>query len=179
MEKDEYLVLRVSGVGGEAFDPLQTLERGEGEATRSPAEVECRVETQRLDAQDYRELRRDPAVAAVARPMPLRLIRPVAAGGPEAEPPPIHDATWGVFVTGALQSPYVGYDVTVAVLDTGIDAAHPAFQGVELIEKDFTGEGDGDLDGHGTHVAGTIFGREAAGLRYAVAPGVTRALIGR
>ena len=27
----------------------------------------------------------------------------------------------------------------VAVLDTGVDAAHPAFAGVNLVTKDFTG----------------------------------------
>ena len=69
--------------------------------------------------------------------------------------------------------------MTVAVLDTGIDAGHEAFRGVELIQKDFTGEGDGDENGHGTHVAGTIFGQTVEGVRYAVAPGVRRAVIGK
>ena len=84
-----------------------------------------------------------------------------------------------MFVTGALQSPYVGHGIAVAVLDTGIDAGHEAFRNVELIQKDFTGEGDGDQNGHGTHVAGTIFGQTVQGVRYAVAPGVRRALIGK
>jgi len=65
------------------------------------------------------------------------------------------------------------------VLDTGIDAAHEAFQGLNLIQKDFTGEGDGDQDGHGTHVAGTIFGRNVGGRRIGVAPGISRALVGK
>jgi subtilisin family serine protease len=64
-------------------------------------------------------------------------------------------------------------------LDTGIDAAHESFEGVTLVQKDFTGEGDGDHHGHGTHVAGTIFGRTVQGVRYGVAPGVRRALIGK
>ena len=145
----------------------------------STREIEYRVDEQTLDPQDYGEVRRDRQVAAIARPMPLQLIQPVAAPGSSAEPAPIHDATWGVFVTGALQSPYVGHGVTVAVLDTGIDAGHEAFRSVELIQKDFTGEGDGDQNGHGTHVAGTIFGQTVQGVRYAVAPGVRRALIGK
>ena len=45
--------------------------------------------------------------------------------------------------------------------------------------SDFTGEGDGDLQGHGTHCAGTILGRPVDGTRIGVAPGVTRALIGK
>jgi subtilisin family serine protease len=69
------------------------------------------------------------------------------------------------------------------VLDTGIDRGHEAFKGVDIIEEDFTGEGNGDTDGHGTHCAGTIFGRSHAdlgeGIRFGVAPGVQRALIGK
>jgi subtilisin family serine protease len=185
MEEDTYLVLRISVAEPEAFDPfgpygMRDLGEGGGEA-----EVEVQVETQALDDQDYREARRDPGVAGIARPMPLRLIAPVAvpeaaeAGGVQARPAHEHGATWGVAVTGALQSPYVGRDVTVAVLDTGIDAGHEAFAGVDLVQKDFTGEGDGDAHGHGTHVAGTILGRTTSGLRYSVAPAVPKALIGK
>ena len=67
----------------------------------------------------------------------------------------------------------------MAVLDTGIDATHEAFKGIKLVQKDFTGEGNGDQHGHGTHVAGTIFGQTVQGPRYSVAPGIRRALIGK
>jgi subtilisin family serine protease len=67
----------------------------------------------------------------------------------------------------------------VAVLDTGIDAAHPAFTGVTLVQQDFTNEGNGDQHGHGTHCAGTIFGRDVSGTRIGVARGVKKALIGK
>ena len=67
----------------------------------------------------------------------------------------------------------------MGVLDSGIDGKHEAFRGIELIEKDFTGEGHGDVNGHGTHVAGTIFGQTVGNMRYAVAPGIRRALIGK
>ena len=179
MEKDTYLILRVTAGGGEAYDPLSTYDWRSARSAESAPALEYQVEAQTLDPQDYREARNDRQVAAIARPMPLRLIEPVAAPEPSAAPEHLHGATWGVFVTGALQSPYVGHGVTAAVLDTGIDADHEAFHGVELIQKDFTGEGDGDQDGHGTHVAGTIFGQAVQGLRYGVAPGVRRALIGK
>lgn len=179
MDQDIHLILRVTGLETGVSDPFSTPGLRSDGSPESAAEIEYRVDARTLDPQDYRELRRDRQVAAIARPMPLRLIQPVAAAGPASEPAPIHDATWGVLVTGALQSPYVGRGVTVAVLDTGIDAGHEAFRGVELIQKDFTGEGDGDQDGHGTHVAGTIFGQTIRGVRYAVAPGVRRALIGK
>ncbi|WP_211193338.1 S8 family serine peptidase [Actinoplanes sp. TBRC 11911] len=80
---------------------------------------------------------------------------------------------------GAAGSPFTGASVRVAVLDTGIDAAHPAFTGVSLTQKDFTGEGDGDENSHGTHCAGTVFGRDVGGTRIGVARGVTDVLIGK
>jgi subtilisin family serine protease len=180
MDQDTYLVLRVPDLENKAFDPLGTSAWRSGKSLQSARELEYQIHAQKLDAKDYQELRRDRQVAAMARPMPLRLITPVSAGqGPSAKPKAVHGATWGVFVTGALQSPYVGHGVTVAVLDTGIAANHEAFHGVELVQKDFTGEGDGDQNGHGTHVAGTIFGQTVKDVRYAVAPGVRRALIGK
>lgn len=182
MEKQTYLILRITEPAAESFDPLHTSGWRSVDTPKGALAPEYRLETQTLDAQDYREARNDPGVTAIAQPMPLRLIAPVAAepsAQAAAKPAHIYDATWGVFATGALQSPYVGRNVTVAVLDTGIDAAHEAFRDVELIQQDFTGEGNGDEAGHGTHVAGTIFGQTGGGVRYGVAPGVRRALIGK
>ncbi|WP_431967944.1 S8 family peptidase [Actinacidiphila sp. bgisy160] len=70
---------------------------------------------------------------------------------------------------------YDGKGVSVAVLDTGIDADHPDVSG-HIVEKvDFTGSPSGPRDGHGhgTHVASTILGTGAAsnGQRKGVAPG--------
>lgn len=182
MERDTYLILRVTPPEREEYEPIRSYEWRPEEAPEETPAPGFQVEARTLNLQDVREARSDPRIT-VARPMPLRLIAPVAApeptGGAPGPPPPIDGATWGVLVTGALQSPYVGHGVTVAVLDTGIDADHEAFHGVELIQRDFTGEGNGDQDGHGTHVAGTIFGRTVAGVRYGVAPGVRRALIGK
>lgn len=124
-----------------------------------------------------RAIANDPTVVGFCPAMPMKLIEPLesaagaAAGG---------GVTWGIEAVGATTSPYSGAGVTVAVLDTGIDADHAAFTGVTLVAKDFTGGGSArDVNGHGTHCAGTIFGRELDGLRIGVAPGVTRALIGK
>lgn len=135
------------------------------------------VETAELDRSDLRELTRDPEVRAVAPVIPTALIFPVPAAGPAnaAVPGP----TWGVTAVGADVSARTGAGVTVAVLDTGIDAAHPAFAGVDVVEEDFSGSGNGDRQGHGTHCAGTVLGRDVGGTRIGVAPGVGRALIGK
>eukprot|EP00873_Tetraselmis_striata_P033736 jgi/Tetstr1/454000/TSEL_040919.t1 len=55
-----------------------------------------------------------------------------------------------------------GTGVCVAVIDTGVHAAHPDLHG-RVTAHDYTGAGDGgDEDGHGTHVCGIV---------HAVAPG--------
>ena len=51
---------------------------------------------------------------------------------------------------------FIGAGVTVALLDTGVDTAHPALVGVVTVQQDLTGEGTGDGNGHGTHTAGII-----------------------
>lgn len=125
------------------------------------------------------DLSRDPDVVAIAPSMPMKLIAPTPFNvGNEAEPAS-QNITWGVQAVGADTSPFSGAGVVMAVLDTGIDAAHPAFNGVQLVQKDFSGEGDGDGNGHGTHCAGTIFGRVVNGKRIGVAPGIQKALIGK
>ncbi|MEU5261294.1 S8 family serine peptidase [Amycolatopsis sp. NPDC021455] len=79
----------------------------------------------------------------------------------------------------AWQAGLTGRGVTVAVLDTGIAAAHPDFAGRVGPSKDFTGKGSVEDDqGHGTHVASTIAGSGAAsGGKYrGVAPDATLAV---
>ncbi len=141
------------------------------------------VEVQNLTPKGVREAARDPTVVGVARRMPTRLIAPVepqasAAAAGDAGASAAGDA-WGIAAVGAGASARTGAGVTVAVLDTGIDRNHTAFAGVQLVERDFSGDGNGDVQGHGTHCAGTIFGRDVGGRRIGVARGVTRALIGK
>lgn len=175
MDNEPYLILRALGPRPDGSDPLGESFLRSGHGPGEPGAVSYSVEAHPLNEREHRDVRHDPRVVGIAQPMPLKLIPPLGV----ADPAPVGQFTWGVQVTGALQSPYVGHGVTVAVLDTGIDAGHEAFSGVELVQRDFTGEGNGDADGHGTHVAGTIFGRATRGVRYAVAPGVRRALIGK
>ena len=146
--------------------------------TEELRDLDLKVETRTLTPKEVGDEQREPESLAVARVMPVRLVAPVRLSE-EAAPATDGDTTWGVRAVGALEGPFNGEGVIVAVLDTGIDAQHEAFTGKTLIEKDFSGDGNGDRDGHGTHCAGTIFGGSVNGLRIGVAPGVTKALIGK
>lgn len=112
----------------------------------------------------------------IARAMPVTLVRPV----PQRSPVSQAKAGWGVSALGADDDcPYDGDGVVISVLDTGINAEHPSFNGMEILAKDFTGTGLQDRDGHGTHCAATIFGRSVDGIRIGVAPGIRNALIAK
>ena len=76
-------------------------------------------------------------VVAVAPVVPMKLIEPIAT------PAALYccgGISSGVAAVGADTSPFSGDGIIVAVLDTGIDATHPAFAGVTLVEKNFTSE---------------------------------------
>jgi hypothetical protein len=86
--------------------------------------------------------------------------------------------TWGLAAVGAHRSAFTGRGVRIAVLDTGLDLGHPDFEGRPVNAKSFiTGEDEQDVhdvQGHGTHTAGTIAGPNPSnmGRRYGVAPEV-------
>ncbi|SCF38493.1 type VII secretion-associated serine protease mycosin [Micromonospora viridifaciens] len=68
-----------------------------------------------------------------------------------------------------------GEKVTVAVIDSGVSPSHPLLRGRVLDGADFNGltqyNGQCDLAGHGTLVAGIIAGREGTGAPYSgIAP---------
>lgn len=142
----------------------------------APATTSVGVEV--VDPRSAARAQSEPDFEAAAPSMPLKLIAPMTMAA-EAPAPVVNNMAWGIRAVGADTSPFDGSGVVVAVLDTGIDASHPAFAGVDLVQKDFTGDGDGDENGHGTHCAGTVFGRDVNGIRIGVARGVTKALIGK
>jgi subtilisin family serine protease len=90
----------------------------------------------------------------------------------------------GLVAVGAHTTPFTGQGVTLAILDTGIDETHGAFQGKTIVKKNFTGEGANDQDvsdkeGHGTHCAATICGAQTNHVRVGVAPGVVKLCVGK
>jgi subtilisin family serine protease len=135
------------------------------------------VEVDDIDTHTIPALARNAEVLAIAPVVPMKLIAPVEVQ--DTVQSAADTVAWGVKAVGADTSPFSGDGIVAAVLDTGIDASHPALEGANIIQKDFTGEGNGDQHGHGTHCAGTIFGRDTNGTRIGVAPGVKRALIGK
>ena len=175
MQQGKYIVLRENN-----FVDLGNPFSGSSFALRfggTPEGLGLSIDSESLQARDIADLRRDPQVVSIAPSMPMKLIQPVASEA--AAIGQVTASTWGIKATGADKSPYTGKGITVAVLDTGIDASHEAFRGVNIVQKDFTGEGNQDLNGHGTHCAGTVFGQVVDGLRFGVAPGVEKALIGK
>jgi subtilisin family serine protease len=159
---------------------LRRMGSGALEGTNIPVGTGADIEAVVADIppSEARGLQRDENVLGATEPMPLMLIEPVSASDRIAVAP----VTWGIKAVGATTSEFSGKGVTVAVLDTGIDKDHPAFSGIEVIGRNFTA-GDPqdfkDTNGHGTHCAGTIFGRTVGETRIGVAPGITRAVVGK
>lgn len=74
----------------------------------------------------------------------------------------------------AWEAGFTGEGVTVAVLDTGIDATHPDLDEVVVAQEDFSGTGSAvDGQGHGSHVASIVAGSGDAsdGVNSGMAPG--------
>lgn len=147
-----------------------------GETIAGIVPQKIRIVEAALGAAERDDLRSDPRTRAMAITMPMKLIEPVATEAVDEE---AAGNTWGIEAVIAHNSPFDGSGITVAVLDTGIQPDHPAFAGVNLVQQNFTTESDDDLNGHGTHCAGTIFGQDSDGLRIGVARNVYRALIGK
>ncbi|MFF8358216.1 type VII secretion-associated serine protease mycosin [Streptomyces chartreusis] len=79
---------------------------------------------------------------------------------PTASADYVRDQQWALnaFAVEDVWAESQGQDVTVAVVDSGVDASHPDLSGQVLEGKDFTGGGSAQEDtfGHGTAMASII-----------------------
>lgn len=81
----------------------------------------------------------------------------------------VRDKQWHLtaLAMARVQKITKGAGVTVAVIDTGVDAKHPDLKNAVVPGHDVypnaTGDGREDLDGHGTQMAGIIAGRGHGG----------------
>ena len=130
-----------------------------------------RVQVLRVPAGSEREAARiladDPAVVSAAP----NFLRSATAHAPREVP-------WGVEAVGAprrwhADTPNAGRGVRVAIVDSGIDADHPALAGRVARGFDATGTRGQDNCGHGTAVAGVVGAAMDGEGTVGVAPDVT------
>jgi subtilisin len=148
----------VAVIGGGAFEEHGTTLRAEV-AADSPIETiepEYFVYAQQQDPSPYlRGFMR--AAATIAHDLQ-------APEGEEIEPeedPLVVGATWGLIKCKVPPSVRSGLGIRVAVLDTGMDLAHPDFAGRTFVTNTFVGQPVQDLHSHGTHCIGTACGPKA------------------
>jgi subtilisin family serine protease len=176
----KYMILRKRAVPPRGEDPFTELVA----AGEENAGFGLPFQLDNIDDREVGELRADGDVEDLVLSVPLALIAPVENPTAEAATPP----AWGIKAVGAESCPQDGSGVIVAVLDTGIERAHPAFAGLRFDDADLmdftidergTAGAASDLHGHGTHVAATMFGRDVNGTRIGVARGIEKILIGK
>lgn len=144
-------------------------------ANTASALNELKVESLDLEEGERVEVADEHDTVAVGISMPFTLIEPKAASAAALT----EGDSWGIAsIEADGLDANAGAGVKVAVLDTGI-ADHEAFAGMNPIRKNFTDEVDYDINGHGSHCAGTIFGQDVGGRRIGIARGVREPLIGK
>ena len=80
---------------------------------------------------------------------------------PSSATDPLRNRQWGLAAIELFQAQKLpGFDsardISVAAIDTGVDAEHPDLEDADVQVFNFTRGGARDRDGHGTHVMGTI-----------------------
>lgn len=150
-----------------------------GDDDQGPPPEKLKVEVTETTADQKWRLAQEEGVVDVVPSIPITLIKQMQSAAADAAA--VAPIGWGIKAVGAADSQLNGKGVTVAVLDTGIKKDHPAFAGMgnKIVTQNFTDYDEEDVDGHGTHCAGTIFGQDVDGKRIGIARNISRALIGK
>lgn len=110
----------------------------------------------KLPPGQLKKLEGDPSISRIEKDQVISLSPIVVKVKPGTDTPsdPSQDIPWGIArVNGGVDAT----GKTVWVIDTGVDFDHPDINVDSSRAANFTSDRDGDdLNGHGTHVAGTI-----------------------
>ena len=132
-----------------------------------------------VDMEGLANLQASDDVTAICGTPQISLIRPEAVAAAAAP----SGVTWGIERLGVptlWQQGLTGKDITIAHLDTGIDATHPTLRNavdrfaefeLSLGQRITPDPAPHDSGEHGTHTAGTIAGRPIGGKHIGVAHG--------
>src|SRR4051794_16800974 len=164
------------GIAVVSADPLQTsmLQAAEAPGRRVLSVSPELVHHVLQDVLEYTRAYRDGVDDLAERVLRANGHTTEAAAGALATPlfQDTAQATWGIQAVKADSSPRSGRGISVAVLDTGFDTAHPDFVGRNVTTQSFVaGEPPQDGHGHGTHCIGTSCGPRtpSTGPRYGIA----------
>ena len=143
-----------------------TLERSAGFRAEHRYEVALQGFSARLSSTQLEQVRREPGVAAVVPDIAFRASGLVSLTAKETLPVGVRR-----IAAATATQVHAAANTGVAVLDTGLDLANADFQvtgGVNCVKP---GTPAADDHGHGTHVAGTLAGRNSGTGVVGVAPG--------
>ena len=160
----KYIVVYRSSVA-DAKGKTARLERARGFRSEHRYARALKGFAARLSDAQVRALRADPEVAFVSPDRPVRAVDTFPLTSGDSSPSGVRriEAATTAATRGAS-------NVNVAVIDTGIDLAHPDLNAVDGTNCIATGPAQDD-NGHGTHVAGTIAARNDGAGVTGVAPG--------
>ncbi|HEV3379275.1 MAG TPA: S8 family serine peptidase [Thermoleophilaceae bacterium] len=143
----------------------ENLEQAEGFESRLRYRRALKGFAARLSSGQVRDLRADPEVAFVTPDRRVQALGSVPLASGDTAPPGVRRMQ-AATATETRQAS----SANVAVIDTGIDLAHPDLNATD--GKNCVGTGPAqDDEGHGTHVAGTIGARNDGAGVVGVAPG--------
>jgi subtilisin family serine protease len=163
--RGQYIVV-FKGSAGDANRATDEQERARGFKARYRYSHALKGFTAKLSPQQVRRLEADPRVAFVSQDREVHALGTVPLASGETAPTGVRRIEAATTTTAQQAS-----SASVAVVDTGIDLAHPDLNAASGTNCVSPGSPAQDDNGHGTHVAGTIAARNTGSGVVGVAPG--------